>query len=737
MKRWTLCLTVALFAVVATAAYTPSDINYDAVSNPETLTQMLMDLFDNYQGTSVLFDPQTTAPATSEGKLYYNDTSDALYLYTGSAWELVDTEGGTNLDGAYNLGSAITVDGDAITLTTGAAVDNVVLALVGGETTNNNDSFTITHAGTGDAISINGASTGNLIYDEDGNFTVSSAGVMTFAGGSIPTADFLFNDTYDVGWDTSADTFYANDNAKFALGTNYDWVFSCDNTDGNLEAAAANDMSRFGETTNFDFAIHGGTNTNVITFDTDDSALLAIFDGFDVRMNDDDKIKFGDSSEFVIEYDEDGDDDLVIVAATANDQVLIGDGTTGTDFVCVSSAGTTATHAAWFDASGNTNEGIWKYGNDDHGLDVEFYGETASQLVTWDQSADTWYFGDDAEGVDVYFNADTTGDLILWDESDESLELTGVSILLDDDSDLFIGTGKDFSVTSDTATELDILPVTTDETSVVNFGATTSGVDVRMWGATGAAVALFDASADAILLEQVDIALGDGDKILLGDTLGTGDFVISSTSAILTVAQVAANTGTMVFGASGTDVPITWNGETAGDYVQFNVDNVVVEDITVTMMDDTQLAFGDANDVTIEYDEDGTNQLEITGAVRVEGTLGYTLEVTTDINNRVLTSDESGGVFTNIGDTDGSIFTLPTAAAGLIFTFIDNEATAAEDVYILANTADKIAGGTAAEYYNCYDDTAFSYVTLLAIDAENWVVIAEGGTWAADDDTTE
>ena len=772
MKRFALMLIVLLWSGSAFAAYTPSDITYDAVSNPTTLSAMLRDLFANYQGTSVLFDPQTTAPTVSEGKLYYNDTSNALYLYTGSGWELVDTEGGTSLDAAYNLGSAITVDGSAITLTTGAAVNNSVLSLVGGETSNNNDTFTITHAGTGDAISINGASTGNLIYDEDGNFTVSSAGVMSFVGGDT-TGDFgITGSAANINFDVSRDQLSFADNAVLGIGgaddAAGDFTFTFDTTNLVVESAAGDDAITFGATTNFDLIVHGATATNEITFDTDDAALECIFDGFDLRLNDDDYIIFGDGAtdSFTAKFDE-TTDNLQVVATTANDAVQFGDATTNTDVLFIGSAGTTSTNRVHYNASGDTNLGEWNFGADDYGVDVQFFGATASQVVTWDQSADAWYFGADAEGVDVHFRGDTTlkqawwdesgnewffgdtgygidvslyaataGDLILWDASDEQLEWVGSGALFDDDSDIFIGSDKDFSITSDTAKELDILAVTTDESSVINFGATTSGVDVRLWGATGAGVALFDASADAVLFEQYDIALGDGDKILLGDTLGTGDFVISSTSAVLTVAQVAADTGTIVFGASGTDVPITWNGETAGDYVQFNVDQVVVEDIKITIMDDTQLAFGDGNDVTIEYDENGTDELEITGNVRVAGNLGYKMEVTTDIDNRVLTAEESGGTFNNWGDTDGTIFTLPTAAPGLVFTFIDAEAATTEDVYILANTSDKIQGGTAAQYYNCYDDTAFSHVTLLAIDAENWVVIASGGTWTADADMT-
>lgn len=106
--------------------------------------------------TDYIYFTPTTAPTTAaKGKLYYNAVSDNLYIcLDGTNWTLVDTAGGTSLDASYDLGNGITVDGTAVTLTVGAAVNNSALAIVHGETTNNNDAFTIAHSGSGDAIQI-------------------------------------------------------------------------------------------------------------------------------------------------------------------------------------------------------------------------------------------------------------------------------------------------------------------------------------------------------------------------------------------------------------------------------------------------------------------------------------------------------------------------------------------------------------------------------------------------------
>lgn len=174
------------------------------------------------------------------------------------------------------------------------------------------------------------------------------------------------------------------------------------------------------------------TASSIINIDA--SSDLMYLDGVDMRINDDDMLLFGDSSEFVIDYDETTTDNLIIVAGTANDAVQIGDGTTGTDAKFISSGDADA--FVLFDASADTANGSWLFGASDHGIDVEFHGATALQKVWWDQSGDTWYFGADAEGVDVYFYADTTGDNIMWDEdaASEALTFTDVNCVLDNGS---------------------------------------------------------------------------------------------------------------------------------------------------------------------------------------------------------------------------------------------------------------------------------------------------------------
>jgi len=74
--------------------------------------------------------------------------------------------------------------------------------------------------------------------------------------------------------------------------------------------------------------------------------------------------------------------------------------------------------------------GDMAFGVDGTGVDVTFYGDTASYKVWWDQNGDTngaWYFGADDYGVDVVFRGQTASAALTWDASTDDLIWTGVA----------------------------------------------------------------------------------------------------------------------------------------------------------------------------------------------------------------------------------------------------------------------------------------------------------------------
>jgi len=98
----------------------------------------------------------------------------------------------------------------------------------------------------------------------------------------------------------------------------------------------------------------------------------------------------------------------------------------------------------------------------------------------------------------------------------------------------------------------------------------------------------------------------------------------------------------------------------------------------------------------------------------------------------VLTVAESGKILTNEGSTAQNYHTLPTAAAGLTFTFVVQDA---DGLRIVADTGDtiRIAAGVSAAAGYIQNSTIGSTITLCAINATEWVALgAPAGTWTID-----
>jgi len=126
----------------------------------------------------------------------------------------------------------------------------------------------------------------------------------------------------------------------------------------------------------------------------------------------------------------------------------------------------------------------------------------------------------------------------------------------------------------------------------------------------------------------------------------------------------------------------------------------------------------------------------------LEGTTalpGQMRSVVTYTDDQTISASQTGWIIVCDGNEAGAggtpanvIFSLPTAATGLTYTFIDANSTAAEDLYIKAASGDKINQGTAGQYLACKTDSAGQSVTLQAINDERWEIIAVSGTWEAD-----
>jgi hypothetical protein len=203
-------------------------------------------------------------------------------------------------------------------------------------------------------------------------------------------------------------------------------------------------------------------------------------------------------------------------------------------------------------------------------------------------------FGKAAIHTDVYFHAgDITTDYVLFDEGSLQMSFVDIDLLVDDESKLLIGDSGDVTIEYDeSGNDLDI--TSTTALDLITFGATGDGYDLEWFSVTAGDYVLFDYSADAVLLEDVELFLGDGEGLYFGDNVGTGDFKISDETDVLTIAQVVADTGTMAIGADGTDIPLTWYAETASSFFKLTGDDVQLDAMSLCLGDSDQLQFGDA-----------------------------------------------------------------------------------------------------------------------------------------------
>lgn len=97
----------------------------------------------------------------------------------------------------------------------------------------------------------------------------------------------------------------------------------------------------------------------------------------------------------------------------------------------------------------------------------------------------------------------------------------------------------------------------------------------------------------------------------------------------------------------------------------------------------------------------------------------------------VLAATESGTLLTNEGSTAQNYHTLPTAAAGLCFEFLVQDA---DGLRVVANTGDtiRIAGSASAAAGYIQNSTIGGAIRLCAINATEWFATSYVGTWTVD-----
>ena len=585
------------------------------------------------------YDPTDSVPAANEGTLYYDLSESKLKYHNGSSYIAIESgSAGNSLDGAYDVGRSISVDAGVVTFTATNAADNVILALIQSDT-GTTKALTITNAGTGNTIDIQGQASSLDIEGTDDSWSVSSIGSFIGVIGTWTGDQTWTGSTANILIDASDDELLIEDAAVLSFGDVADVTITWNATNLLIEAATDNTgQIQIGATNAIDLKIVGSTNTDIALFDANPGILL--LDSYPLALGDGDSILFGDTlgtGDFSIT---DTSDVLVI------NNVVDGTGTIG------------------FGAAGA-------------GIDVAFHGDAGSATATWDENQNT-------NGAFVFNNADIElgdADLINWGDSD------------------------DFSMTA-TNQAFTFGSLTSDESSTYSFGADTDGDDIKMFGATTGEYWLWDAGADSIL-----------------PVCG---------NALYTLTDAEANQ--FKVNATGSVSGIAIQLETTSGGIHFLADGGTAGDITLDAEDDIIMITTGAYTIT------NTDPMTISGALSPNGAVlgdggdtlfGFRREIEIEPGtSETLTAADSGKVFTNTSGQTNTTFTLPAAAAGITFTFCDVSAAATNDVTIQAVGDDTINGGTAGKAYECVTDAVKQSVTITAIDATQWIIIAEVGTWA-------
>jgi hypothetical protein len=198
-----------------------------------------------------------------------------------------------------------------------------------------------------------------------------------------------------------------------------------------------------------------------------------------------------------------------------------------------------------------------------------------------------------------------------------------------------------------------------------------------------------------------NVTTGD-DNTLLGYEAG---FNLTTGSNNVFVGQFAGSDSDLATGSSNVFI-----GYHAGSFDIADVSNTLLIDSNVT--DLGALIYG-------EFD----NRL-----LRINGFLLSKTKVAAKTADYTLTTNDSGGTFTNEGTPAKHVFTLPTAAAGLNFKFIVQDA---DGLRVTANTGDtiRLAGTVSASAGFTEATTIGNVVRLEAINNTEWIATTIVGTW--------
>lgn len=253
--------------------------------------------------------------------------------------------------------------------------------------------------------------------------------------------------------------------------------------------------------------------------------------------------------------------------------------------------------------------------------------------------------------------------------------------------------------------------VTAGNGAAIHFGIDDTGLDVKFFGETSGAYALWDESADQFVFDKADIQLGDTDILKFGDATG-GDVSVNWTGSVLQISPAADDTGSINIGDGTADIDWKWFGGTSGDSVLFDVGNKAV-----TLAGDMRLDLSSCTTAAANTD----------GGVIKAGTSGARVtEDTADMKFVSMYFDDGA----TSGDARGMYLRLYITGAGgggesaRLFTTVEDVAGATAHgahISLNFNNTGSITGlGVAARATVHVPNAAMTGGTYAAIQPEIW-----------------
>lgn len=475
-----------------------------------------------------------------------------------------------------------------------------------------------------------------------------------------------------------------NDDAYLYFGTSRDANFKWDDSNGELDFTG---------------------NLNI----TGNLSISGAFDIGNFVFGDDEELRFGNSNDFVFQYDS-NTANMAIDAAAANDTIDYGS-TVNTDIIF---HGGNAGYDVHFDASANTlgflDNAELGFGNTANSPDIYISWDTTRLNIVG--SGEEIRFGSDGEGIKITFFGETSGADMVWAESLDVLTIgTGASVDFADDCLCLFGAGTssggDWSIHSD-GTSLFIREIA-EANKGVEFGVDDHGVDVKFFGEASGGFMEWDQDGNtdgALVFNVADIMMGDGDKIILGD----GGDLTSSASGTTVTTTLKAGSAWNISDTDNTASKITF-GLAGGTYGL----DIVLQSVTS----------GDA--ITWEA---ATNTLTFVDSAAVfdydDGTVSYTVAAVTGDFLSISGDDTSAcklvlGTHTNTNGMDIQILSI-TNGAEMVFDATD-KTFIIDGIDVTLEDDDILKFGDTGDVYMFWDDTTLN-VHAIAADTP----LAWGGT---------